>query len=383
MRLAIVHDYLIQMGGAERVVAAMAQAFPQAPIYTSATDRDHLSPEFLGREIINSWADRLPGIQKSFKKFFPLYPFAFRSFKPLDADVAWISSSGFAKWIPVKANVKTICYCHTPPRFFWNSDGYVEAELGNSMVGRSAKVFLSLLRRWDYACAQRIDRFVANSRCVQERIWECYGRNSTVIHPPVDVDRFSVAPDPENYYLVLSRLIGYKRIDLAIEAFNRLGERLIIVGDGPDRARLEALAGPSISFLGRVSDREINRYLERCRALIFPGLEDFGIAAVEAQACGRPVIAFAGGGALETVIPSETGFLFQEQTVDSLVEAVSRSKTVNWSVQRIRANALNFSKDIFLEKMRALIGAAYQERPSRIADTEGSRAQAVEESYGL
>lgn len=383
MRLAIVHDYLIQMGGAERVVATMAEAFPQAPIYTSATDRDHLLPEFQGREIINSWADRLPGVQKSFKKFFPLYPFAFRSFKPVDADVAWISSSGFAKWIRVKANAKTICYCHTPPRFFWNSDGYVAAELGESVAGRSAKVLLSLLRHWDHACAQQIDRFVANSRCVQERIWECYGRPSTVIHPPVDVDRFSAVRDPENYYVVLSRLIGYKRIDLAIEALNRLGERLIIIGDGPDRSRLEALAGPSISFLGQVSDREINRYLERCRALIFPGLEDFGIAAVEAQACGRPVIAFAAGGALETVIPGETGWLFHEQTVDALVEAVLRSKAVNWSAERIRANALNFSRDIFIDKMRAVIGAAYQEGPDRIAETEGSRAQAVEESYGL
>ncbi|HYZ75043.1 MAG TPA: glycosyltransferase, partial [Chthoniobacterales bacterium] len=176
MKLAIVHDYLIQMGGAERVVATMTEAFPQAPIYTSATDRDHLLPEFLGREIVNSWADRLPGVQKSFKKFFPVYPFAFRSFKPVDADVAWISSSGFAKWIRVRPGVKTICYCHTPPRFFWNSDGYVAAELGDSLVGRSAKVLLSLLCRWDYACAQQIDRFVANSRCVQERIWEYYGR---------------------------------------------------------------------------------------------------------------------------------------------------------------------------------------------------------------
>jgi glycosyltransferase involved in cell wall biosynthesis len=383
MRLAIVHDYLIQMGGAERVVATMAQAFPQAPIYTSATDRDHLLPEFLGKQIINSWADRLPGIQKSFKKFFPVYPFAFRSFKPVDADVTWISSSGFAKWIRVKSGAKTICYCHTPPRFFWNSNGYIAAELGGSLTGRSAKVLLSALRHWDYACAQQIDRFVANSRCVQERIWECYGRPSTVIHPPVDVDRFSAASDRENYYLVLSRLIGYKRIDLAVEAFNRLKEPLVIIGDGPDRARLEALAGPSISFLGRVSDTEINRYLERCRALIFPGLEDFGIAAVEAQGCGRPVIAFGAGGALETVIPGETGWLFQEQTVEALVEAVSQSKVVNWSADRIRANALNFSKDIFLEKMRNVLAAASQEGPDRIPQIEASPAQAVEESYGL
>jgi glycosyltransferase involved in cell wall biosynthesis len=383
MRLALVHDYLIQMGGAERVVAAMAEAFPEAPIYTSATKRSGILPQFSGKTIVNSWADRVPGLHDAFKKFFPIYPFAFRSFKPVDADVVWISSSGFAKWIRVGANAKTICYCHTPPRFFWNSNGYVHAELGKSLAGRSAKALLPSLRRWDFLCAQQIDRFVANSRCVQRRIWECYGRPSTVIHPPVDVDRFAVQGDAGTYYLILSRLIGYKRIDLAIEACNRLGERLIVIGEGPDRARLEALAGPSISFLGRLSDDEINRYLERCRALIFPGLEDFGIAAVEVQACGRPVIAFAGGGALETVIPGETGLLFQEQTVDSLVEAIERSKALDWSAERIRANATQFSREVFLEKMRAVIEAAYQEMPGRLAEAEGKVTPVTERSYGL
>jgi glycosyltransferase involved in cell wall biosynthesis len=383
MRLAIVHDYLIQMGGAERVVAAMAEAFPEAAIYTSATDRSKLLPHFQGKKITNSWADRVPGLHRNFKKFFPIYPFAFRSIEPIDADVVWISSSGFAKWIRVKSNAKTICYCHTPPRFFWNSDGYVNAELGDSLAGTTAKIFLSFLRRWDYACAQQIDRFIANSRCVQDRIWECYGRPSTVVHPPVDVNRFSPGGEPEHYYLILSRLIGYKRIDLAIEACNRLGERLIVIGDGPDRARLERLAGPTISFLGWLTDAQISRYLEACRALIFPGLEDFGIAAVEAQACGRPVVAFAGGGALETVIPGETGLLFEEQTVDALEEALARSQLVKWSAERIRANALNFSRDIFLEKMRGVIGASYQEGADCLIEREGSRTKAVQESYGL
>jgi glycosyltransferase involved in cell wall biosynthesis len=383
MRLAIVHDYLIQMGGAERVVAAMAEAFPEAPIYTSATDRDRLLPEFLGKNIVNSWADRLPGLRNNFKKFFPIYPFAFQSFKPVDADVVWISSSGFAKWIRVTGDARTICYCHTPPRFFWNSDGYVNAELGNSPAGSTARIFLSLLRRWDYACAQEIDRFVANSRCVQDRIWESYGRPSTVVHPPVDVNRFSAAGKRENYYLILSRLIGYKRIDLAIEACNRLGERLIVIGDGPDRARLEALAGPTISFLGWLTDDQITRYLEGSRALIFPGLEDFGIAAVEAQACGRPVVAFAGGGALETIIPGETGLLFQEQTVEALAEAVERSETVDWSADRLRANAMKFSREVFLEKMRAVVQGAYQDAPGRLIEIEGKATQAAEKSYGL
>jgi glycosyltransferase involved in cell wall biosynthesis len=381
VRLALVHDYLIQMGGAERVVATMAEAFPEAPIYTSATDRRQLLPQFSGKKIINSWADRFPGLHDSFKKFFPIYPFAFQTFKPIDADVVWISSSGFAKWVRVKPTAKTICYCHTPPRFFWDVDGYVKAELGNSLGGWSAKVLLSFLRRWDFVRAQRIHRFVANSRCVQQRIWECYRRPSMIIHPPVDVNRFSVVGKTDDYCLVLSRLIGYKRIDLAIEAFNRLGQRLIIIGDGPDRVRLEAMAGPTISFLGRITDGEIDHYLARCRALIFPGLEDFGIAAVEAQACGRPVIAFAGGGALETVIPGETGLFFEEQTADGLLEAVRRSGTVNWSAERIRANALKFSREVFIEKMRTVVGATYEERPGDCV--EAKLAEVPEESYGL
>jgi len=383
MRLAIVHDYLIQMGGAERVVAAMAEAFPEASIYTSATDRERLLSEFRSKNIVNSWVDRIPGLQKGFKKFFAIYPFAFHSFKPVDADVVWISSSGFSKWIRVKEGAKTICYCHTPPRFFWRSEDYVSAELGNSLAGRSAKVLLRFLRDWDFACAQRIGRFVANSRCVQERIWQYYGRASTVIHPPVNVHRFSVSATSENYYVILSRLIGYKRIDLAIEAFNRLGERLVIIGDGPDRARLEALAGPTISFLGRVADADIERVLGCSKALIFPGFEDFGIAAVEAQACGRPVIAFGAGGALETVVPGETGLFFEAQAVDELADTVVRSKAIRWSTERIRANALRFGQEIFLEKMRAVVKAAHQEVPLRLGGAAEEAPQAAGESYGL
>jgi glycosyltransferase involved in cell wall biosynthesis len=383
MRLAIIHDYLIQMGGAERVVAAMSEAFPEAPIYTSVTDYTGLLPEFLGKDIRNSVMNLVPGVQRHFKKLFPLYPFAFRSLPRVDGDVVWISSSGFAKWIRVSECARTVCYCYTPPRFFWTGDAYLDRELDGVILKKIAAAFLRGLREWDYRCAQRIDRFVAISRCVQQRIWECYGRRSVVIYPPVDVDRFSISKNQQDYYLVLSRLVGYKRIDLAVKVFNQLGERLLIVGDGPDRERLQALAGPTITFLGRRTDEETNKYLQGCRALIFPGLEDFGIAPVEAQACGRPVIAFAGGGALETVIPDETGILFQEQTIDLLADAVSRSKLIKWSTERIRANALNFSRQIFLDKMGAAIEATFREASDRMIETEGSRAQAVEESYGL
>jgi glycosyltransferase involved in cell wall biosynthesis len=383
VRLAIVHDYLLQMGGAERVVAAMAQAFPGAPVYTSATDDSRLLPEFIGKKIRNTWMHSLPGIRQHFKKYFPIYPFAFRSLPPVKADVVWISSSGFAKWIRVANSSKTICYCHTPPRFFWDSDLYLNGEIRNSLVRESAKTLLSFLREWDFDCAQRIDRFIANSRCVQERIWRCYRRPSAVIHPPVNVDRFSISTPSGDYHLVLSRLVGYKRIDLAVHAFNRLRKKLVIIGDGPDRARLESLAGPTISFLGTVGDADVKKYLEGCQGLIFPGLEDFGIAPVEAQAAGKPVVAFAGGGALETVEPEVTGVLVPEQKVEALVEAILRSQRIRWCPETIRANALKFSRETFVEKTQVLIRAVDQEPRRRTISREHEAVKPARESYGV
>jgi glycosyltransferase involved in cell wall biosynthesis len=367
MRLAIVHDYLIQMGGAERVVAAMTEAFPEATIYTGATDYKHLLPEFLGKDICNTWMNLLPGIRRHFKKLFPLYPFAFRSLPRVDADIVWISSSGFAKWVRVTESAKTVCYCYTPPRFFWSPDAYLNRELKGSLLKTTAAVFLGVLRSWDFQCAQRIGQFVAISRCVQQRILDCYGRSSVVVYPPVNVDRFSVGSRGGDYYLVLSRLVGYKRIDLAVRAFNQLGERLVIIGEGPDRARLEELAGPTISFLGRVNDSEVKRYLENCRGLVFPGSDDFGIAPVEAQACGRPAIAFAGGGALETVIDGETGILFREPSSGSLADAVRRAETTTWCPEIIRANAERFSREVFLERMGTVLREVSSAEPQPAA----------------
>ena len=355
MRLAIVHDYLIQMGGAERVVAAMAEAFPSATIMTSVTDTNRLMPELSGRRIMNTWMQALPGIKKHFKKYFMLFPVAFRSLRPVDADVTWISSSGFAKWIPLSRKTTSICYCHTPPRFLWEPDNYLCYEIANAALRAIVRCGVSLLRKSDYRCAQRIDHFIANSHCVQERIRRFYQRDSYLIHPPVDTQRFEIKTEADDYYLVLSRLIGYKRIDRAVHAFNLLRRRLVIAGEGPDRERLERLAGPTIHFVGRVSDNEAKRYLERCRGLIFPGREDFGIAPVEAQACGKPVIALAADGALETVIPEETGVLFADPTVESLADAVERAERIEWAPNHIRENADRFNKDVFVRKTAEFI----------------------------
>jgi glycosyltransferase involved in cell wall biosynthesis len=355
IRLAIVHDYLIQMGGAERVVSVMAEAFPNATIFTSITDTSRLLPEFSGRRITNTWLNAVPGAKKHFKKFFMIYPAAFRSLKPIDADVTWISSSGYSKWIRLGRQTTSICYCHTPPRFFWEPDDYLRHEISHPALRAVARQAVSKLQRLDYHCAQNIDFFIANSLCVQARIKQYYHRESEVIYPPVDVQRFSVQQEADDHYVVVSRLVGYKRIDRAVNAFNRLKKRLLIVGDGPDRKRLETMAGPTIRFLGCLSDDEVKSCLERCRGLVFPGREDFGIAPVEAQACGKPVIAFAAGGALETVIPQETGVLFPDPTEESLAEAVDQAERIRWSPRRIRENADRFSKKVFVRNTDAFI----------------------------
>jgi glycosyltransferase involved in cell wall biosynthesis len=373
MRLTIVHDYLIQMGGAERLIAALVSAFPDAPIYTSATDYEALKsfPSLTNKDIRNSWMQSIPGIRRRFKTLFPLYPFAFRSFSPVDADVVLVSSSGFSKWIRVADSAKTVCYCYTPPRFFWYPDDYLNRELKSPVVRKAAAALLRILRDWDYQCAQKMDRFIAVSRYIQQRIADCYGRESTLIYPPVNVDRFSAEAKFGDYYLVLARLVGYRRIDVAVRAFNQLGEKLVIVGDGPDRAHLEAMAGPSISFLGRVSDQEAKNYLENCRALIFPGLEDFGTVSLEALAAGRPVIAYGAGIALETLEPGVTAVLFDEQTPESLAEAVLRSQKLSWDSQTIRGRVLSFSRERFLQEMKDYIGAVYEKRPAQPAGVEG------------
>jgi glycosyltransferase involved in cell wall biosynthesis len=366
MRLALVHDYLIQMGGAERVVATMAEAFPEAPLFTSAADRERLLPPLDQRDITTTWwLDRTPGLRRHFKKYFMFYPAAFWSLGRVDAEVVWISSSGFSKWIRTRPGAVTVCYCHTPPRFFWEPAEYLQHEVNNPLLRRVAKGGLAALRRADFDRAQQIDHFIANSRCVQARIWEFYRRHSDVIHPPVDVDRFEVAPAADDYYVVLARLVGYKRVDRAVEAFNRLSRRLVVIGDGPDRKRLEALAGPTVEFTGRVNDGEARRLLEGARGLIFPGREDFGIAPVEAQACGKPVVALGAGGALETVIDGETGVLFFEPTPEALADAVRRCDLIDWNPQRIRRNAERFARPVFLRQMSDFLsrvsGSAHRE----------------------
>jgi glycosyltransferase involved in cell wall biosynthesis len=357
MNLVLAHDYLIQMGGAERVVATMHRRFPAAPIYTSAVSRKTLWADFADADIRTTWLQHAPGIEHHthFKKYLPLYPLAFRSIPPPQATHAWISSSTFAKYMRFAPGTRTVCYIHNPTRFLWQTDEYLDHEVRHSALNRLLRAFLPALRNLDRAAARRMDVLVANSRNVQERILRFYGRESQVIPPPVQTDRFSVSPDHEDYYLIVSRLLGYKGIDLAVRAFTQRGRQLVILGEGPYRADLEKMSGPTVRFLGRRSDDEVRDHFQRCRGFIFPGHEDFGITPVEAMACGKPVVAFKKGGALETVVEGLSGVFFEEPQPEALASAVDRLESLTWNAGAIRAHAEQFSEASFLRRMEKVL----------------------------
>ncbi len=347
-RLALAHDYLIQMGGAERVVASMVRRYPGSPLYTSAVRRGTLLPEFAEADIRTSWMQRLPGIESQFKKYFALYPCGFRSFNTVTEPTLWVSASTFAKCLPFSSATASVLYCHNPTRFLWLAgEEYVDKEVRVPWKNQIVRSLVPWLRRIDFSAAQTFDVIVANSEAVRKRIAEVYHRDATVIHPPVQVDRFTPTADHDGYYIVVSRLVAYKALERAVIACSRSGRRLVVVGEGPDRKRLEALAGPTVFFAGWKSDAEVKTLMERSRGLIFPAVEDFGIAPVEAHACGKPVIAFAGGGALETVAEGQTGCFFHSPTPESALEAIERSEKISWNPGFIRGNAERFCEDHF------------------------------------
>ena len=356
-RLALVHDFLIQMGGAEKVVEVMANQFPEAPIYTSVTKGQHLFPAFRDENRIrNTWMQKLPGIEKWHKMFFFLYPFAFRSLRTeSERDVVWISSSGFSKWIPKNDGITMVCYCHTPPRFFWMPDEYLQNEISSSLLRSFVRKLMPFFRKSDKAQTGKIDLFVANSKNIRDRIKKCYGRDSIVIYPPVDVNRFQVSDQTEDFFLVVSRLVSYKKIDLAVAACTATNRKLVVIGDGPDRDRLEKMAGSTVTFLGRAPDAVVEEKMANCRGFFFPGLEDFGITPVEAQACGKPIIAYRGGGSLETVVENETGVFFDEFDSESVVAALEKFDTIDWQRQRIRENAERFSEANYIAETNRLL----------------------------
>ena len=350
-RVALVHDYLNQSGGAERVLEEFHALWPDAPIFTSIYDRAGMPPAYRDWPIRTTFMQGLPRIMRHHQPYLPLYPVAFSRLDLRGYDLIVSSSSAFAKNIPPPPGARHVCYCHSPMRFAWSAADYARRERLGPATRAALVPILRALQRWDVRGTRRVDRLIANSAVVAGRIRRCYGRDAAIIHPPV---RTAVAPaigEPDDFYLVLTRLVPYKRLDIVIEAFNRLGLPLRIAGAGRDRAALEALAGPTVTFLGAVSEAEKDHLYARCRATIFPAEDDFGIAQVEAQAAGRPVLALRAGGALETVRDGVTGLFFDTQTPEAIVAAVRRRETMTFDPDAIRAHARAFDAAVFRRKI--------------------------------
>lgn len=356
LRVAIVHDWLNQAGGAEVVLHVLKSMFPEAPVYTSIYWPAAV-PGMADWDIRTSFMDRLPAIHRFHQYYLPLYPLAFEHFDLSDYDLVISNKSGFCHGIRTPADTPHLCYCLTPTRYLWQTEEYLAREPANLLGQAGLHLILPWLRYWDRQVARtRVDAFAAISTEIQDRIEDFYQRQSTVIYPPVDTRRFRLSPNgTADYFLVLSRLVPYKRIDLAIKAFNKLDLPLVVIGDGRDRPSLEAMAGANIRFLGRQPDEMVQEHLARCQAAILPGLEDFCMVPVEAQASGRPVIAFAGGGALDTVIDGVTGTFFHEQTSDSLAEAVAGFRAAAYDPRAICEHARQFDVEQFKTKLQRWI----------------------------
>ena len=364
MRVALVHDWLTGMRGGERCLEVFCELFPDADLYTLLHVRGSVSPVIEGRRIITSFVQRLPDAERRYRSYLPLFPAAIRRFDLSGYDLILSSSHAVAKGVRVPPGALHVCYCFTPMRYVWDLyDDYFGARAG-PLTRLLMPGVAAALRRWDRRTAAGVHHFVGISRFIVDRIRRCYGRAADVIYPPVDVARFRIEERPEDFYLVVSALAPYKRVDLVVEAASRLGRRLVVVGTGPEEARLRARAGPTVQFLGWKDDAQVAELYARCRALLFPTVEDFGITPLEAMAAGRPVIALGQGGALETVVPPggpepPTGLFFARQTADDLAEAVRRFEfgATVFEPKTLRRHAEQFDRPIFKERMAGYLAA--------------------------
>ncbi|WP_020468967.1 glycosyltransferase [Zavarzinella formosa] len=371
-RVALVHDWLTGMRGGEKCLEVLCQRFPNAPLHTLLHAKGSLSPDIEQMDIRPSWLNRLPGIVSNYRYTLPLMPFA-ADWPIRNCDLLVSFSHAVAKAAKPPVGVPHVSYCFTPMRYAWHMrDSYFAGRLGG-VKSLAVNRLLKAIRNWDRRTSSRVTHFIAISKTIQDRIRECYGRESVIIYPPADTAFYS--PDPaikrEDFYLIISAFAPYKRLDLAIEACKKLNKRLIVIGSGQDAARLRAMAGPTVEFLGWKSNEELRGHLRRCRALLFPGEEDFGIVPVEANACGTPVIAFAKGGATETVTPfgepRPTGFWFAEQTVDSLASAIETCEREHHGLNPAdaRAKAEMFDKKRYEQELLGYLAKVLNEHGSK------------------
>lgn len=361
MRLAIVTEDLSQYGGAERVLQVLHETFPEAPVYASLYEPSALPPLFRKWDIRTSFLQRIPLSHRLHRALLLLYPSAYESFDLSSYDVVLSTSSRFANGVLTPPGTLHINYCLTPMRFAWNYGEYVDRENLGVAARSVLPAAMHYLRLWDVAASQRVDKFIAISSVVQARIKKYYRRDAELLFPPVDAEEIPLGTGGGDEFLVVSRLVPYKRIDLAVAACSQLGVKLTVSGDGRHRAQLAAKAGPSVRFTGHVSDAERALALGRCSAFLFPGSEDFGIAPVEAMAAGTPVVAFGAGGALDTVVDGVTGKLFQPQTVEALAAQLVDLRPSEFHREQIRDHALRFDRKCFKEHIAQYVGQAWSE----------------------
>ena len=380
LRVALVHHWLVGMRGGEKVLEALCRIFPSADIYTLVLEPAAVSETIKSHSITASWIQKLPRASRYYSHYLPLFPFAIEQFDLSGYDLVVSSDAVVSKGVLTRPETCHICYCHTPMRYAWNAYHTHLQAIGNSWKRKLAPFFMNYIRNWDLAAASRVDYFLANSQTVANRIAKYYRREAHVIFPPVAVSNFSVAQTIDDYFLVVGQLVPYKRFDLAIEVFTQLQYPLVVVGDGPEYAKLKRQAGKNIRFVGRISDTELSHSLSRCRALVFPGEEDFGIVVVEAHASGRPVIALARGGALETVIPELNGVLFSDETSESLTDAIHRFITFEFQFRRelIRETAAPFNEDRFRNEVIAFVSDKVAEHRERFRTAPGKWRPAID-----
>ncbi|EKE16288.1 MAG: hypothetical protein ACD_11C00021G0017 [uncultured bacterium] len=368
MRIALVHDYLVQYGGAERVLECFCELFPYAPIYTIVHDKEAMHGVFEDKRIYTSYLQKWPFAQKKHRLFPPLMPIAIEQFNFSDYDIVLSDSSSYAKGIITGPNTLHICYMHTPMRYAWDDcQKYTQDFNFPDFIKKIIPFAMNYIRIWDRVSADRPDKIIANSNFVAKRIKKYYKKDSLVIHPPVSVKNFYINKNPQDYYLMVGRLIAYKRHDITIEAFNKLGLPLKIIGRGPEMKKLKKIAGPNIEFLGRVPDSELPKYYSECKAFVFPQEEDFGIVAIEAMASGKPLIAFRGGDIPEHMEDEKSGVFFNKQTAESMIGAVEKFQKGSYNADYIRSQALKFDRETFKKKIKEYIENALRKHNEKIS----------------
>ncbi len=360
MKIALVHDYLVQYGGAERVLEAFTEIFPKAPIYTMVYDKKLMGKAFSDRKIHTSFLQKIPLVGSHHRLFPLLMPMAIEQFNLSKYDIVLSDSNSYAKGAITMPHTLHITYCHTPMRYAWDDcHKYLREFKYSNLTKKFVPFAMNYIRMWDKISADRPDKYIANSKFVASRIKKYYNKDAFVINPPVSAEKFHISKNAKDYYLMIGRALPYKRFDIVVKAFNELKFPLKIIGKGPEMNKLKKYANSNVEFLGYLNDEEISNYYSKCKAFIFPPEEDFGITPLEAMASGRPVIAFRGGGALETVVENKTGLFFNKQTPQSIINVIKDFDSRKFNPKEIRDHALEFDRELFKKKIKKFIEEEY------------------------